>query len=251
MQQITIGHDSEFGLVKGGEIISALNVFNDMVFEDENGRYFADNMNVEIAINPVTTLKDFHGKTEGLLGHVRGLGYEPLMQPVIKYDDKYLSHPLAKISGCNPDFNAYSEGENNAPDFTTMDGTRSCGAHIHAQLDGANPFWFARWMDMLVALPLLQYEEKSDRRSLYGGAGCLRVKPYGGEYRTLSNVWLGDKARREFVWAMTHKAVALTHTTDPSTVDEWVDVPTAIDTHDVELAQRCIDRLYLYGVTQV
>tara|TARA_R110000851_G_scaffold37319_4_gene96454 strand:+ start:872 stop:1627 length:756 start_codon:yes stop_codon:yes gene_type:complete len=251
MSQITIGHDSEFGLTKNNRIISALDVFGSKVYEDENGRAFADNMNCEIAINPVTTLQGFHDKTTNLLQYVTDRGYGQAMLPVIRYDDKYLDHPDARISGCNPDFNAYFMENNNAPDFTDMDGTRSCGAHVHAQLTSGNPYWFTRWMDALVAVPLLKYEDKSTRRSLYGGAGCLRVKPYGAEYRSLSNVWLGDKARREFVWEMTHKAVVLSETTDPASIEMWEDIPTAIDQHDVDLAQRCIDRLYMYGVVSL
>lgn len=105
-------------------------------------------------------------------------------------------------------------------------------------------------MDLLVTLPLLKHETPSNRRSMYGGAGCLRVKPYGGEYRVLSNVWLDDTAKREFVWEMTHKAAELC-STDPSTIEDWWDIPEAIDTHDLVLAQRCIDRLYIYGVTSL
>ena len=248
---ITIGHDSEFGLNRFGHIWSALDAFGDEVFEDDNGRFFADNMNCEIAINPVTTLAEFHSKTEGLLSQVRDRGYSLIMKPVIKYPEKCLDHPMARISGCNPDLSAYHLEDNVSPDFAEMDSTRSCGAHIHAALHGADPYRFARWMDMLVTLPMLKHEAKSTRRELYGKAGCMRVKPYGCEYRTLSNVWLDSNDRREFVWEMTHKAIELTRTTDPAIIDDWWDVPIAIDAHDIPLAQNCIDRLYIYGVTNV
>lgn len=249
-QSITIGHDSEFALAQHGMAVSALDVFNEDVYEDIHGRYFADNMNMEIAINPVTSLKDFHGHTESLLDNVKGMtGYDLMFEPVIKYDSKYLSHPLALISGCNPDLNAYTEKVNEAPVFSEMDGTRSLGGHIHAQLDGANPYWFARWMDMLVAVPLLQHETPSSRRELYGQAGCLRVKPYGAEYRTLSNVWLDSEDKREFVYEMTHRAVELAHTKDPNDVEQWWDVMLAINNHDLDLASQVMDRLYIYGVT--
>jgi hypothetical protein len=251
MQAITIGHDSEFGLLSDGALISALDVFDEDVFEDENGRYFADNINCEIAINPVTTLAEFHSKTEGLLAHVRSRGFEPLMQPTIHYPDTCLGHPLARIAGCNPDESAYLQARNEAPVFAEMDGFRSCGGHIHAQLDGANPYWWARWMDAYVGLPLLLEEEPNERRRLYGGAGCMRVKPYGGEYRTLSNVWLDRPDLREFVWEGTHKAVERCKQADPEAIEDWWDIPTAIDTHDTELARRTVDRLYIYGVTNV
>jgi hypothetical protein len=248
---MTIGHDSEFGLLQSGELVSALDVFDEDVFEDENGRYFADNINCEIAINPVTTLGEFHSKTEGLLAHVRSRGFEPVLQPTINYPDTCLTHPMARTAGCNPDMSAYLECVNEAPVFEEMDGVRSCGGHIHASLDGANPFWWARWMDAFVGLPLMMHEPPNTRRELYGNAGCMRVKPYGAEYRTLSNVWLDRPDLREFVWEGTHKAVEQCKGINPDSIEDWTDIPLAINTNDLELARRTVDRLYLYGVTSI
>jgi hypothetical protein len=46
------------------------------------------------------------------------------------------------------------------------------------------------------------------RRQLYGKAGAIRFKPYGIEYRTLSNFWLADPKLIEKVWDMTAFAIA-------------------------------------------
>jgi len=249
MNAITIGHDSEFGLSKNGELISALDIYQTDIHEYPEGRVFADNLNVELAINPVTSLAEFHQYTEALLDTVRDQGFDLEIGPVVQYSPEHLTHPLAKIAGCMPDMNAYTEAVNEAPDFEQeTTGKRTVGAHIHAQLDGARPDWYARWMDMIVTLPLLQVEQPSDRRTMYGGAGCYREKPYGGEYRTLSSFWVQDHGLREFIWNATHKAVELAHTTDPESVDDWWDIPTAIQTHDRKLAERCYDRLYIYGL---
>ena len=245
---LTIGHDSEFGLVRDGQILSALDHIKP--YESEDGRYFPDNLNTEIAINPVTTLKAFHEKTEGLLNHIRDQGFELLLEPVIHYPDEALTHPQAYISGCNPDLSGYTLEENEAPDFADMDGTRSAGAHIHAGDKDIDPFNFARWMDVFVAIPLLFKETPSERRSLYGSAGCLRVKPYGAEYRTLSNVWLDDKALREFVWEGTHKAVAHSKKEDMFDTPLVEAVQEAINKHDLDMAQRVLDYSYVFGVTK-
>lgn len=244
-----IGHDSEFPLVKGHSFISALDAFNDKVYEDEAGRYFADNMNCEIAINPVKTEDKFHEYTDHLLNKVRELGYATKMVPVAKYPDKCLEHPLAYISGCNPDLNAYREEENEAPDFLTMDSTRSCGAHVHVEHDKSLcSYNLAKWMDAFLALPLLFKELPSNRRSMYGGAGCIRVKPYGTEYRTLSNNWLSDEKLRSFVWENTHKAVAVAKQKNIQEFDPTFMIPRAIDTHDFDLAARALDMMYVHGV---
>ena len=247
----TIGHDSEFGLAQKGIIRSALDVFGNDVYEDEDGRYFADNLNTEIAINPCSTLKDFHSKTEGLLGKVRDRGFDLVMEPTIKYPKSCLKHPLAFESGCNPDISAYTEDINRPPVFSEMDGIRSCGAHIHTGDLESDPINQSKWMDALITLPLLFKEKPSSRRSMYGGAGCLRYKPYGMEYRVLSNVWLDSHELREFVWERTHKALELSKSTSFHDIEDWHEVPTAIDNHDLSLASKLIDRLYMYGVTSL
>jgi hypothetical protein len=247
---LTIGHDSEFGLRHKGVVTSALDVLEREDYPE--GSLFPDNLNCEIAITPVTTLKQFHSKTESLLNRVRDKGYELIMDPTILYPVNCLFHPEAMVSGCNPDYNAYTKDENEAPNFTRTNGTRSCGAHIHAGVEGLNPFAFAQWMDLLVAIPLLGVEKKTERRSMYGAAGCLRIKDYGAEYRTLSNVWLDDKSLREFVWEGTKKAVE--HTKKGNnilSVAAWHEIPQAIDTHDTELADAIIDRCYIWGVNDV
>ena len=186
--KVTVGHDSEFGLEQEGMPVSALDVLEREDYPE--GSLFPDNLNCEIAITPVETLKAFHEKTESLLNRVRDKGYNLIMEPTVLYPVASLLHPEAYISGCNPDWNAYTGQENEPPDFTRINAMRSCGAHIHAGVEGLNPFQFTKWMDLLVAIPLLCVEQKSERRELYGAAGCMRIKDYGAEYRTLSNVWL-------------------------------------------------------------
>ena len=42
---------------------------------------------------------------------------------------------------------------------------------------------------------------------MYGAAGAFRPKPYGVEYRVLSNAWLLTEDRMRFVYKQTVKAV--------------------------------------------
>ena len=245
-----LGHDSEFGLSKGGVIHSALSSLDSG--EVPEGRWFPDNLNAEIAISPVNTLKEWHHNTVVLLDKVRSQGFDLVMRPVIKYNDRDLSHPQALISGCNPDYNAYAGGvENEPPSFKTMDGIRSCGAHVHVGEESIDPGRMSRWMDIYLGLPLLLKEERNTRRQLYGAAGCYRPKPYGTEYRTLSNVWLDSQTLREFVWEGTHRALEAARKGDIDQVEQWQDVVDSINNHDTVLAQQTIDRLYAWGVTSV
>ena len=55
-------------------------------------------------------------------------------------------------------------------------------------------------MDFYLGLPSLFYDNDTRRRSMYGKAGCYRLKPYGVEYRTLSNAWLLSRERMAWVF---------------------------------------------------
>lgn len=243
------GHDSEFALIANNRVVSALDAFDEEVFKSPSGSYFADNMNCEIAINPVTDLKDFHEYTEDLLGQVRGKGYQLLMRPVIEYPDSALKHKLAYISGCDPDMNAYTFMENKAPDFAKMKPIRSAGAHFHIEhgieVDPAN---LARWLDIYVGVPMILREVPNDRRKMYGSAGCYREKPYGTEYRSLSNVWLDDYDLRSFLWNMGQEALDkaknyISFEYDPNSTARQI-----IDSGNTKMAGMFIDEMHDLGV---
>lgn len=79
--------------------------------------------------------------------------------------------------------------------FTTN--ARTAGGHIHIGCDQLKTeieiCAVARLLDLFVGIPSILFdhsEESKKRRRIYGQPGRFRVKPYGLEYRTLSNWWL-------------------------------------------------------------
>jgi len=45
-----------------------------------------------------------------------------------------------------------------------------------------------------------QVDPDTVRRNLYGKSGAMRFKPYGVEYRVLSNFWLTSADRKKQMW---------------------------------------------------
>lgn len=118
----------------------------------------------------------------------------------VSFDKNQLTHPNALVFGCEPDYDAWRMCENERP-VAKDPNLRSAGGHIHVgtQMDMVQG---VQNMDLFLGVPsvLLDDNEHSrKRRELYGKPGALRPKPYGFEYRTLSNFWMfSDKLVR---WA--------------------------------------------------
>jgi hypothetical protein len=58
----------------------------------------------------------------------------------------------------------------------------------------------AQQMDFFLGLPSLLLDPDEERRIMYGKAGAFRWKPYGMEYRVMSNFWLGHDSLIEWVF---------------------------------------------------
>lgn len=147
-------------------------------------------------------------------------GYSFKAFPSSVYSDEELDTPQAKEFGCEPDFTPYildSDGSRvmyvlnrtdaynvNTKPASKNPNLRSCGGHIHVDLtqltsraiysnsilDNKVLKDFVYFMDIFLGVPSLLLDTDKRRRELYGKAGAYRSKPYGLEYRVLSNFWL-------------------------------------------------------------
>ena len=117
-----------------------------------------------------------------------------------------MSTPGAMVMGCERDFSPYGESEPPNP-FTTM---RSCGGHIHVGYDDIkyDRQKLIKAMDIFLGLPASIMDPLWERRAtMYGGFGKYREKPYGLEYRALSNFWLQSTTLMEWAWNNTIRAI--------------------------------------------
>src|SRR5690606_24428610 len=131
--------------------------------------------------------------------------------PSANLDRMYLETENALTFGCQPDYNAYTMQTNLRPN-TSDETLRSAGGHIHIGYKDApeyDPEYYipdeeraniVRALDLFIGVPSILLEPDNKRKELYGKAGAFRPKPYGLEYRTISNYYMEDKKLIEWVY---------------------------------------------------
>lgn len=220
---ITIGADPEFFVSKHGKFVSAHNLIpgtKKAPHSVEKGAVQVDGVALEFNINPATNYEQFQDHLNSVSQTLASMvpGYDFLMDSAIILDAEDLATipPEALEIGCNPDVNAYSEELNEAPASDSP--IRAAGGHIHIggifpegasdSLKWATAMRMARLMDRHVGVYSVLWDKDQLRRQVYGKAGACRVKPYGVEYRSLSNSWVFNPKITEFVYYATIKAAS-------------------------------------------
>lgn len=168
-----------------------------------------DNVAVEFNIPPSDSAAKFVSNITHVLSYLeryaaeRGLVFSKL--PAASFPEEELQTLEAQVFGCEPDFNAYTLEPNPRP-FCPDLNLRSCGGHVHVatDLDKAD---VVKAMDIFLGVPSIFLDKDVKRRGLYGKSGAHRPKPYGVEYRTLSNFWIWQKPLIEWVYRQTEAAV--------------------------------------------
>jgi hypothetical protein len=127
-------------------------------------------------------------------------GLEMVITPVADFSKEYLDSlpDSVKELGCEPDYNAWTGKVNPRPDGAVT--FRTGSGHIHIGFtegeDTSNQDFIneccviTKELDFVVGFQSLAWDENFQRRDLYGKPGAFRPKPYGLEYRVLSNAFL-------------------------------------------------------------
>lgn len=189
-------------------------------YKVDKGAVQVDGMALEFNIDPAKNEKEF---VENITGVMKILGemvpaYELVPVPVANFTKLLLSkQPKEALElGCEPDFSAWKGGEANPR--PNGDVTFRTGAgHVHiGWTNGADIndpghmeacIMAAKQLDYYLGLGSLVYDKDTKRRTLYGSVGAFRPKPYGVEYRVLSNAWLQSEELMSWVFRTTTLAI--------------------------------------------
>lgn len=222
--RIKIGCDPEVFVRKGKSFVSAHGMIpgtKEEPYVVPFGAVQVDGMALEFNIEPAETEEDFLHHVRSVLATLQGMipeGHEIVIEPTATFSKKHFeSQPeKAKELGCEPDFNAYTDGEENPkPDNTTF--MRTAAGHIHlGWTEGEDPrerthimrcCTLVKHLDAYLGLPSLLWDADTKRRNMYGKAGSFRPKSYGVEYRPLSNAWLKSDDLIRYVFRQSVSAI--------------------------------------------
>lgn len=173
----------------------------------DKGAVQADGTAAEFNIIPAESAEEFSENIRTVLTQLQNIIklHNPKLSlrvvPTATFDKRYFKKlPIEALRfGCDPDRNAYTTEY--LPPQTT-EPFRTGGGHIHIGWGaGYDPNESAHVFDCIeatkqldaVLYPLsLLWDSDTKRRTLYGKIGSFRAKPYGVEYRPLSNAWVAD-----------------------------------------------------------
>lgn len=255
VKNFKIGADPELFLANGDEIISAEGIIggtkNKPKFISENGHAIQeDNVMIEFNIPPCEEPQGFVTEINFVKDYldqlVRLYDYNLNFSASAYLDEKFLKTPQALQFGCEPDLNVYLKEINEAPQ--AGGNLRTCGGHIHIGYD--NPTqetseMIVYAMDIMLGLESLSLDKDTERRKMYGNAGCFRFKDYGVEYRTLSNFWIQNDELINWTFNKTQEAIELVNS---GLINELVkefgkDIKNVIDNNNKEKGLKLLKQI--------
>lgn len=207
------------------------------------GAIQVDGTALEFNIDPASCVDDFIHNIKSVRACLESYvpGYNVVATPVATYEAEYFKWDVpshAQALGCDPDFNAWTTDRNPRPD-PNGEPIRTASGHIHIgwtdEMDVNDCDHFelccrvGRQMDYYLGIHSLLWDPDPTRRKLYGMAGAFRPKPYGMEYRVLSNRWLESDGLIRWVYNTVQVGMA------DAFADDWAE-----DTYG-DLAQEIIN----------
>lgn len=240
LSNVTIGADPEVFVSQGTQILSAIGTIGgskEAPRPVRSGAVQEDNVLAEFNINPAHNLQEFISNIKDVYGDMSDILLQHKLQPMVISSHRFKKQQLeswgekAMEFGCSSEYDAWTTKVLKKPNASST--LRTAGGHIHIGYDnpdeGINNR-IAQIMDYTLAIPSVLVDTDKLRRKMYGKPGAVRHKPYGVEYRTLSNFWIASEEL--MTWAY-NQTVAVTQ--DLSILDTFMSVVSPKEVQDVIL----------------
>ena len=253
IKNITLGTDPELFLQKDNKIISAIGKIGGSKSEpqpiSDDGHFIQeDNVAIEYNIPACKTINDWifhHNFVKDYLEVLAsGMGCTLAIQPIATLEDSELDNDMARLAGCTPDFDVWNECINEPVDLSITN-KRSAGGHISVGWDDFTQdqqLDIIKAMDATLGLESVLLDNDTERKKLYGKAGCFRFTAFGIEYRSLSNFWIKTDESLKWAWNTTMKAIELVNSGKIEEVKKHGDrIVEAINTNNKELASELLN----------
>lgn len=254
MSNILVGCDPEVFVKQNGLFRSAHGLIKGDKKNPQKVRRGAvqvDGMALEFNIDPAASEDEFCINVQDVFEQMKLMvpEYEVVATPVAHFDSAYMkSQPEAALElGCDPDYNSWNRQANIKPNADRP--MRTASGHVHIGWTNGedinnpdhvnNATEAGKQMDFFLGLPSLMYDKDTLRREMYGKAGCVRIKPYGVEYRTLSNMWLNSENLMRWVFRATVKGMTELMNGN-SLAAKYGNIEEIINTSNVKAAQEII-----------
>lgn len=254
MTQILVGCDPEVFVKQKGKFLSAFGLIKGDKKNPQKVRRGAvqvDGMALEFNIDPAATEDEFCINVQDVFAQMKLMvpKYEVVAVPCAHFDAAYLkTQPKEALElGCDPDYNAWTGLANDRPDGDRP--MRTASGHVHIGwtdgMDKDDPSHVhqarlaGQQLDFYLGLPSLMYDDDTERREMYGKSGAIRFKPYGVEYRTLSNAWLNSEKLMRWVFRAAVKGMNELMNGN-ALVEKYGDIQSIINTSDIKAAKRII-----------
>lgn len=179
----------------------------------EKGAVQVDGMALEFNIDPASSAEEFSRNISSVMDTLSGMipkGLSLSNSPVAEFSKEIMdAQPKEALElGCEPDYNAYTGQVNPRPNGEVD--YRTGAGHIHIGwtegVDPTDPDHFMACRLLAAELDIQLYtlstlwDKDEKRRKMYGAPGAFRPKPYGMEYRVLSNAWVGDEEITKLIY---------------------------------------------------
>ena len=220
---LLLGADPEVFVKQGGSFVSAHGLVEgtkENPFPVKCGAVQVDGMALEFNIDPAKDAAEFKKNITTVMAILDKMvpDHDLSAVPTATFGKSYMAtQPEEALElGCEPDYNAWTDGAENpkpngAADFRTGAG------HIHIGwtegVDINDPdhleacMTVVKQLDWSLGILSTMYDKDEKRRTLYGDWGAFRPKSYGVEYRVLSNAWLQSPELIDWVYRTVDDAI--------------------------------------------